>query len=125
MKATLIYERLRLLGYEGSYSVVKRKVAEMREELSRRATVRFETLPGQQAQVDFGLAKARTLWVGQRGPSGDAFGIFPLPQDPPLSPPGPGLPHVGAFRMLPGGGRCSPRAPLRQPEAGGRKTPPG
>jgi len=61
MKATLIYERLRLLGYEGSYSVVKRKVAEMREELSRRATVRFETLPGQQAQVDFGLAKARTL----------------------------------------------------------------
>ncbi len=61
MKATWVYQRLCILGYEGSYSVVKRKVAEVREELSSQATVRFETLPGHQAQVDFGQAKARLL----------------------------------------------------------------
>lgn len=61
MQATFIHERLKPLGYKGSYSVVKRKVAEIREELDRIATVRFETLPGHQAQVDFGEARLRFL----------------------------------------------------------------
>lgn len=61
MRATFIYERLKPLGYDGSYSVVKRKVAEIRDELDRVATVRFETLPGYQAQVDFG--EARVLFI--------------------------------------------------------------
>lgn len=61
MMATWIHQRLCILGYEGCYSVVKRKVAEIRGELSRQATVRFETMPGHQAQVDFGQAKVRLL----------------------------------------------------------------
>lgn len=61
MKATLIYERLKPLGYEGSYSPVKRKVAAMKETLAKRGTVRFETLPGYQAQVDFGKANVKFL----------------------------------------------------------------
>ncbi len=61
MKATWIHQRLCILGYDGSYSVVKRKVAEIREELSRQASVRYETMPGHQAQVDFGQAKVRLL----------------------------------------------------------------
>lgn len=42
-------------GYEGSYTTVKRYVvASKKEEVAHRATVRFDTLPGYQAQVDFG-----------------------------------------------------------------------
>ncbi|MFQ6110205.1 MAG: IS21 family transposase [Candidatus Aminicenantales bacterium] len=53
MLAVDIERKLRALGYEGSYSTLKRYVRERKEEIFREATVRFETLPGQQAQVDF------------------------------------------------------------------------
>ena len=45
-------------GYRGGYNLVKRFVAPLRAERHRQAVMRFETLPGQQAQVDwssFGL----------------------------------------------------------------------
>jgi len=64
MKATLIYERLRLLGYEGSYSVVKRKVAEMREELSRRATVRSRPCPDSRPRWTSAWPR-RGPWLGR------------------------------------------------------------
>lgn len=53
-QATRIFELLLAEGFVGSYSIVKRHVRELKRELSRKAYIRFETLPGQQAQVDFG-----------------------------------------------------------------------
>jgi len=61
MRSTIIYERLKPLGYEGSYTIVKDYVRARREELAQIATVRFETLPGYQAQADFGEAKVSFL----------------------------------------------------------------
>jgi transposase len=60
MNATVIFSQLGPLGYEGSYPTVKRYVASKKEELAHRATVRFETLPGFQAQVDFGFSSQPT-----------------------------------------------------------------
>jgi transposase len=61
MRSTIIYERLKPLGYEGGYTIVKDYVRSRREELARMATVRFETLPGFQAQADFGKVKVSFL----------------------------------------------------------------
>ena len=61
MNATVIFSQLQPLGYAGSYPTVKRYVASKKEELSHRATVRFETLPGFQAQVDFGKLRVEFL----------------------------------------------------------------
>jgi transposase len=48
-------------GYTGGYTALKDLVRPWREQkhLSSKATVRFETLPGEQAQVDFGRFKYR------------------------------------------------------------------
>lgn len=53
-QATRIYELLQGQGYPGSYNTVKRYVSGIKEQRDRVAYVRFETMPGQQAQVDFG-----------------------------------------------------------------------
>jgi transposase len=53
-KATWIYDRLRPMGFNGSYEIVKRTVHAMKEERQQIAYMRFETEPGYQAQVDFG-----------------------------------------------------------------------
>ena len=52
--AQSVYEELRERGYTGSYETVKRFVRPRRQEARRQATVRFETPPGKQAQVDWG-----------------------------------------------------------------------
>jgi len=56
--AKILLQELREVGYKGSYEVVKRFVKPHRDERSRleEATVRFETAPGKQAQVDWGTA---------------------------------------------------------------------
>ncbi len=53
-KATWIYDRLRPMGFAGSYEIVKRVVHHIKEERQRIAYMRFETEPGFQSQVDFG-----------------------------------------------------------------------
>jgi transposase len=53
-KATWIYDRLRPMGFSGSYEIVKRAVHDIKEERQRIAYMRFETEPGYQSQVDFG-----------------------------------------------------------------------
>ena len=53
-KATWIYDRLRPMGFGGSYEIVKRAVHAIKEERQRIAYMRFETEPGYQSQVDFG-----------------------------------------------------------------------
>ena len=57
--AQVLFQELRQRGYVGSYQTVKRFVQPLRaaETLAERATVRFETPPGQQSQVDWGQAR--------------------------------------------------------------------
>ncbi len=54
-----LYDMLILQGYEGSYPTVRRFVSGLKQERNRKAFIRFETLPGQQAQVDFADFKIR------------------------------------------------------------------
>ncbi|MFQ5917786.1 MAG: IS21 family transposase [Candidatus Binatia bacterium] len=53
-KATWIYDRLRGMGFTGSYEIVKGRVRKVKAEAQRVAYIRFETEPGRQAQIDFG-----------------------------------------------------------------------
>ena len=53
-QATRIHDLVLLQGYKGSYETVKRFVHKVKEKQGRLAYVRFETIPGLQAQVDFG-----------------------------------------------------------------------
>src|SRR5437870_11794900 len=58
--ARILYQELRQArGYRGSYGTVKRFVRPLRaaEQAAERATVRFETPPGQQSQIDWGQAR--------------------------------------------------------------------
>jgi transposase len=53
-QATWILERIKNLGYTGSYRTLTSFVATVKEQKSRIAYHRFETEPGLQAQVDWG-----------------------------------------------------------------------
>lgn len=59
--ARILYQELRQRGYEGSYDTVKLAVRPLRADASLASLTqqRFETAPGQQAQVDWGEAKVR------------------------------------------------------------------
>ena len=72
--AQVLFQELRQKGYAGSYQTVKRFVQPLRavEALAERATVRFETPPGQQSQVDWGQARV------QLGPQSAAVHFFVL-----------------------------------------------
>jgi transposase len=52
--AQAIFEELREQGYPGGYDTVKVFVRPLRREAQSKATVRFETPPGEQGQVDWG-----------------------------------------------------------------------
>ena len=51
--ALRIWEKVKEQGFDGCYSVVKHFVRGKKEQLDEKATVRFETMPGLQAQVDW------------------------------------------------------------------------
>ena len=53
-QVTWIFDRLKRLGYTGSYATLRDCVRPLKEQRSRLAYIRFETEPGLQAQVDFG-----------------------------------------------------------------------
>ena len=53
-QASRIHELVLGQGYQGSYDTVRRYVGSIKEQRDRTAYIRFETMPGQQAQVDFG-----------------------------------------------------------------------
>lgn len=57
--AQVLWQELRQRDFAGSYQTVKRFVRPLRavEALAERATVRFETAPGHQSQVDWGAAR--------------------------------------------------------------------
>lgn len=53
--AVLILEKLHEQGCQCGYTIVKDYVHEKKKELNSKATVRFETVPGLQGQVDWGF----------------------------------------------------------------------
>ena len=56
----VLLRELRQQGYTGGYTILKDFVQPLRRQAPRRETMRFETLPGEQAQVDFGSFAYRT-----------------------------------------------------------------
>jgi transposase len=62
--AAVLYRELKAQGYEGSYPSLVRYLRPWREEhwSEETSTVRFETGPGEQAQVDWGSA---WVWLGE------------------------------------------------------------
>lgn len=65
--AQVLYQRIRETGYEGGYELVKRFIRPYRQHQRHleEATVRFETGPGKQAQVDWGSTQVQM--AGQWG----------------------------------------------------------
>ena len=69
----MLHRELRTLGYDGGYSILKSYVSPRRRRRQPDATMRFETAPGEQAQVDWGsmayrtrldkAGKKRRIWV--------------------------------------------------------------
>jgi transposase len=61
----VLHRELQALGFAGGYLQVQRATRPAREQRqwAAVATVRFETAPGQQAQVDFGQTR---VWIGER-----------------------------------------------------------
>ena len=53
--AVRILEKLQEQGFDGKYSIVKEYVRGKKMDLDEKATVRFETMPGQQGQMDWGF----------------------------------------------------------------------
>ena len=62
--ARSIFEELQVMGYTGCYETVKKYVRPFRQEAHMEATVRFETPPGKQGQVDWG--KCWTVVAGRK-----------------------------------------------------------
>lgn len=52
--ARSVYEELQGMGFTGGYDTVKRFVRPLRKEALTQATIRYETPPGRQGQVDWG-----------------------------------------------------------------------
>ena len=48
-----IFKFIQKAGYQGSYSLVEAFIKQHKDEQIKKATIRFETSPGQQAQVDW------------------------------------------------------------------------
>lgn len=52
--AVRLFEEIKQQGYAGKLTILKEFVREVKKQHSLRAVMRFETMPGQQAQVDWG-----------------------------------------------------------------------
>jgi transposase len=59
--ASVLYRELCERGFTGSVIIVWRAVVPLRQTAAAKATVRYETAPGAQAQVDFGQVR---VWIG-------------------------------------------------------------
>src|SRR3989442_11996431 len=54
---TVLFDEIRELGYEGGVSILWEFLKPLRPLVAEKATVRFETPPGRQGQVDWGSFK--------------------------------------------------------------------
>jgi len=61
MEASLITDRLRSLGFDGGYTIVKEYVRRQKQRMANLAVIRFETVPGYQSQADFGKLKVNLI----------------------------------------------------------------
>lgn len=61
LRAKRLFRELRAQGYPGCYELVKVYVRQQKRAQRQQATVRFETLPGAQAQADWG--QERVVWA--------------------------------------------------------------
>jgi transposase len=66
LPATVLYAELMARGYAGGLSILRAYMRPLKQEFVRRLTERFETLPGQQAQVDWGECGMVTVEGGRR-----------------------------------------------------------
>ena len=66
VNCVVLLRELRAQGYTGSYSLLKEHVQALRPRPVVQPTVRFETAPGEQAQVDLGLFRYQTPDGGTR-----------------------------------------------------------
>jgi transposase len=64
--ATRMFEELAKLGYKGRYSLVRDRVRELRSRPAKPLTVRFETGPGEQAQMDWSTYEIPFTEEGRR-----------------------------------------------------------
>jgi transposase len=62
LPATVVFQEIRKQGYRGGLTILRDFVRPLKQEFVRRVTERFETLPGQQAQIDWG--ECGTIEVG-------------------------------------------------------------
>jgi transposase len=119
--AQRLYQDIQAQGYRASYNLVKRFVAPLRADRHRQAVIRFETQPGQQAQVDWsafgilavdGVRKALSCFSMILGFSRYQYIEFSLSRNLAsfLSC------HVHAFEYF---GGCAGGTSLRQPQDGG------
>ena len=60
--APVLLREIRSLGYEGGLTILQDFIRPLKQEFVRRVTERFETLPGRQAQIDWG--ECGTIEVG-------------------------------------------------------------
>lgn len=63
LNATVILDEIKERGYPGSDTTLRDYMKPMRPEMKAKATIRFETAPGEQAQVDWGTVTAD--WNGR------------------------------------------------------------
>ena len=59
--AQRIYEKLLEQGFPGKYTIVKDYVGTKKKDYNTKATIRFETMPGLQGQVDWGFFENYTV----------------------------------------------------------------
>lgn len=61
----VLYREVQGLGFTGSYQQIQRYIQPLRDRRhwSTVATIRYETAPGQQGQMDFGQTR---VWIGER-----------------------------------------------------------
>lgn len=62
LPATVLFREIKAKGYQGGLTILRDFVRPLKQEFMRRVTERFETLPGQQGQIDWG--ECGTIEVG-------------------------------------------------------------